>query len=165
MPTANRNTEASCCYFAGNYLIVTCDRLLVQFCWMAIFYFNPLFKFSSLKQLKHAVAKLNGCWSSVSSEDYLNHKPLSLSERFFHHSVLNFFTSCADSQASFSTFTYGLFFFLSFVTHILVLNTDISTDLNVQLESGNVYMIEIQGPGSFAARNPLEVIYNWLFTL
>lgn len=153
MPTANRNTEASCCYFAGNYLIVTCDRLLVQFCWMANFDFNPLFKFSSLKQLKH------------SSKDYLNHKPLSLSVRFFHHSLLNFFTCFADSQASFSTFTYGLFFFLSFVTHILVLNTDISTDLNVQLKSGNVYMIEIQGPGSFAARNPLEVIYNWLFTL
>lgn len=98
----------------------------------------------------------------MSSEDYLNHKPLSLSVRFFHHSVLNFFTSCADSQASFSTFTYGLFFFLSFITHILVLNTDISTDLNVQLKSGNVYMIEIQGPGSFAARNPLDVfVYNF----
>ena len=42
--------------------------------------------------------------------------------RFSRHSASNFFTSCADSQASFSLFTQRLL--LSFPIHILVLNSD-----------------------------------------
>ena len=52
------------------------------------------------------------------------HESLSVSVRFSRLSASNLFTSCADSQAAFFSFTQRLFSFLSFPVHILVLNVD-----------------------------------------
>lgn len=173
MLTTKRKTESSCRVSGDSQrkqiLRVTIEQLPVtnlsfnsatrQF-WYQPFYFN-------LKAASARAAKRNGCWSSVNSEDCLNHEPLSVSVRFFRHSASNFFT-CAESQASFSLSPMDvLFSFLIFYTHILVLNADrwqrspLATKMWRWLRAWN------SRTGMFCHKKPFGVVftsYSWLFT-
>ena len=81
----------------GNVWFNSAER---QF-WVQSFLFFIFVFFQLKKRPKHAAAKMNGCWSTVSSENCLSYEDLSILMRLFRHSATNFFTSLAENKASF----------------------------------------------------------------
>ena len=153
MPTANRNTEVSRVVswdsqqkhilrvivartrrYLNNLLAGNLDWIIYFYLSIFLTFQLYLFIFLAQKRLEHAATELvNGSWPCARR---FNHELLSVSVSFFNHSSSSFLDTCAYSQDSFFSFTIGIFPFLPFAIHSLVLNAD-NVTLNKLIDCKN----------------------------